>query len=223
LLLPQDDIRPGSVSASSLPRYTAHDIDDVWVMAQSPENLATLVKFRKPGASWPITEAGTAAVRRSTEGSSSDDDCISTPWPVFRADDGPLRIENNGDAVLLKRGSSHRTIHMDVESHENANDSVLGHSVGHWEGSALVIDTSNFLQDRNGHGDGFASSANKRLVERFELTADRARMIYTFWVDDLEYLTERITGTLEFVRRPDVRFESVSCDARSAAHQPVAP
>ena len=64
---------------------------------------------------------------------------------------------------------------MDVESHEDASYSVLGHSVGHWEGSALVVDTSNFLQDPNGHGDGLASSVNKRLVERFELTEDRAR------------------------------------------------
>jgi len=223
LLLAQDEFRNGNLSVPSVPRYTAHDIDDVWVLAQTSENFATLVKFKEPGAWWPITEAGRVAIGNSTEGSSSDDDCISAPWPVFREGDGPLRIEINSDAVLLERGSSQRRIHMNVGPHENANDSELGHSVGHWEGSALVIDTSNFLQDRNGHGDGLASSVNKRLVERFELTEDRARMIYAFWVDDPEYLTERIRGTFEFVRRPDVRLESVSCDARSLSQRPEVP
>lgn len=223
LMLEQDDSRLGNVSAATLPRYTARDIDDVWVLAQIPENLETLSKFKEPGASWPITEAGRVAIRHSTEGSSSQDDCVSSPWPVFRDDDGPLRIEIHGSAVVLKRGSSQRRIHMDVGSHEDASEFVLGHSVGHWEGSALVIDTSNFLQDRNGHGDGLTSSVNKRLVERFELTEDRARMIYAFWVDDPEYLTERITGTFEFVRRPDVGPETVSCDARSVAQRPDGP
>jgi len=55
----------------------------------------------------------------------------------------------------------------------------VGDSRGHWEGTTLVVDTTNFLRETSFTG----SSANLHLVERFT-RADADTLLYEFTVED---------------------------------------
>jgi hypothetical protein len=63
--------------------------------------------------------------------------------------DGPVnRITQNKDTIVLEYGQFglKRTVYMNMKDHpQNLKPSRAGHSIGHWEGDTLIIDTVAFL------------------------------------------------------------------------------
>ena len=82
--------------------------------------------------------------------------------------------------VLNEQVHNIRTIPLDGRPHFDQNiRQWTGDSRGHWDGTTLVVETTNFNEQRAFRG----ASANMRLIERFtRLSADR--MDYQFTVDD---------------------------------------
>ncbi|MES2606142.1 MAG: hypothetical protein V4603_14500 [Pseudomonadota bacterium] len=76
---------------------------------------------------------------------------MGTPYPAEF-------IQQKDRIVIIFEGGGHvwREIHMDGREHpEDVNPTYFGHSVGHWEGDTLVIDTVGYNEktwiDFNGH------------------------------------------------------------------------
>jgi len=78
---------------------------------------------------------------------------MGTPYPAEI-------IQNRDRIIIIFEGGGHvwREIHMDGREHpprEELNPTYFGHSVGHWEGDTLVIDTVGYNEktwiDYNGH------------------------------------------------------------------------
>src|SRR2546425_8730763 len=103
---------------------------------------------------------------------------------------GPPRVPGNHDAesqlvqipgyVLLYMQSNNdvRIIPLDGRPHLPQNVRTWsGDARGHWEGNTLVVDTTNFKEQRNWRG----SSAGLHLVERFTLADPRTNR-YEFTV-----------------------------------------
>src|SRR5579863_2613464 len=63
--------------------------------------------------------------------------------------DGPVnRITQNKDTIVLEYGQFglKRTVYMNLKEHPRVlKPSRTGHSIGHWEGDTLVVDTTGFL------------------------------------------------------------------------------
>ncbi len=78
----------------------------------------------------------------------------------------------------------------------------LGDSIGHWDGSTLVVDTTNF-NDANGFygdaGGNFGWDRNLHVVERFSLL-DAKTMLYQFDIDDPTAFTKPWKGELTLSR-----------------------
>jgi hypothetical protein len=78
----------------------------------------------------------------------------------------------------------------------------LGDSIGHWEGSTLVVDTANFNDAGGYYGDAggmFGSDRNLHVVERFSLL-DANTLLYRFEVDDATAFTRPWKGELTMAR-----------------------
>jgi hypothetical protein len=78
----------------------------------------------------------------------------------------------------------------------------LGDSVGHWEGSTLVVDTTNFNDAGGFYGDAggmFGSDRNLHVVERFSFL-DADTILYRFEVDDPTAFTKPWKGEWTMVR-----------------------
>jgi hypothetical protein len=96
-----------------------------------------------------------------------------------------------------------RIIPLDGRPHLPSNIRLwLGDSVGHWEGSTLVVDTTNFNDAGGFYGDAggmFGSDKNLHVTERFSLV-DAKTILYRFEVDDPTAFTHPWKGELTMAR-----------------------
>ncbi len=86
-----------------------------------------------------------------------------------------------------------RQIHMNQKTHDDPDPTYFGHSIGHWEGDTLVVDTVGFLPDVKLTVLNFipAVSGNgaTHIVEKFRLL-DQNTMEYTQIIENDEVLTK---------------------------------
>jgi len=186
-------------------------LSGIWYVPQNPANR----KFAAyPTSPWSLTPKGTAALEAyddRTMNPQNECGARTAPWLMtwgiysIEATDSAISIRTEYDTV-------ERTVHMDVASHAGAEISNHGHSIGHWEGEALVVDTVHFADNRTGNARGVPSGAQKHLVERFELNTDGTGLTYHFELEDPEYLSAPATGDLQAAYRPDLGFEPIACD-----------
>lgn len=178
---------------------------------------AVILQFSAP---WTVqlTEAGQAAVE-SFEREPAIAQCAPDGIPRAMLSPDIKMIEASDDTVLIRRewDGAERTVYLNVDSHDGAVESIQGHSIGHWEGDALVVDTARFTPQRSGNGIGLPSGRGKHLVERLELNEQGSRLTYSFEVEDPEYLAEPITGELQWAYRPDLDYVALPCDVNSAS------
>jgi hypothetical protein len=167
-----------------------------------------------------VTEAGRAAAadaRRAAAGTGGALPCEPFP-PPFSALFPDLRTIEIDDATVVMRFEGaigvpmERVVQLDQDAHPaDVTPSLMGHSIGRWEGETLVIDTVGFTPHRFGVLT-FPSGPNKHLVERLTLTADRLQLQYTFTLEDPDVLAAPFSFTAIWNHRPDLEFSGVACD-----------
>jgi hypothetical protein len=122
------------------------------------------------------------------------------------------QIVQAAGAILIYAEMIHdaRIVYMDGRPHAPANlRSALGDSVGRWEGDTLVVDTTNFIDDRGYYGDAggnFAWDRGLHLVERFRLL-DPGTLLYQFEIDDPSVFTRPWKGELTMTRSNERIYE----------------
>jgi len=114
--------------------------------------------------------------------------------------------------VIIHAEMAHdtRIIHMDGRSHLPQSVRLwLGDSLGHWEGTTLVVDTTNFNDAGGFYGDAggmFGWDRNLHVVERFNLF-DANTILYRFEIDDPTAFTSPWKGELTMARSPGPIYE----------------
>ena len=106
-------------------------------------------------------------------------------------------------AILVEMIHDVRMIPTDGSPHLPKNiRQWIGDPRGHWEGDALVVETTNFTDKTNFHG----SDENLRLIERFTRT-DSDTIRYEFTVDDPTAFTKPFTAQIPMNRAEGPIFE----------------
>ena len=114
--------------------------------------------------------------------------------------------------VIMQAEMAHdtRIVHMGGRPHLPQNVRLwLGDSIGHWEGSTLVVDTTNFNDAGGFYGDAggmFGWDRNLHVVERFNLF-DANTILYQFEVDDPSAFTSPWKGELTLARSSSPIYE----------------
>jgi hypothetical protein len=117
-----------------------------------------------------------------------------------------FRFDNSGDRAV-------REVHLDQKQHPaNVRPSLFGHSIGHWEGATLVIDTVGYTPHVSGVFSGIPGSAGRRTVERLTLAPDRLHLRYQLTMEDPQFLAAPATLEMLWDHRPDLDFAKVPCD-----------
>jgi hypothetical protein len=190
------------------------------------KSLRTSIITDPPDGRIPaLTPTAAAARRRRMEllkhpGRAQDlglqDQCLIFPTavpPMF-----PYRYNSNyqivqtRDAVVLHTEMIHDSRIIPVDGRAHAPPSVRlwsGDSVGHWEGSTLVVDTTNFNEAGGFYGDAggmYGWDRNLHVVERFSL-ADANTSLYKFEVDDPTAYTRPWKGELTMARSSGQLYE----------------
>ena len=102
------------------------------------------------------------------------DRCMGITVPFVRGTSGTYsRFVQSPESMAVyhedgHRGGGYRTIYMDGRPHLPPHiRQWLGHSIGHWDGDTLVVDTTNFSAGTSFYG----ASENLHLVERYTRAA----------------------------------------------------
>ncbi|HTR01106.1 MAG TPA: hypothetical protein VMH83_13995, partial [Candidatus Acidoferrum sp.] len=123
--------------------------------------------------------------------------------------DKTVNINIDNDGVILKR-----VVHLDQTAHPaNVTPGLLGHSIGHWEGQTLVIDTTGFSPLSFPLG---VQSVRKHMIERLALTDNHLQLKYEVTVDDPDYYPTPFHYSMLWNHRPDLAMSGVACDDQIA-------
>jgi hypothetical protein len=144
-----------------------------------------------PRTSIELTDVGEAAIRARVFGSSigcERFDLVQHWAWVFGATIN--RITQGEGTITIEYGhlGQVRTAHMNGAGHPvDVEPSVVGHSIGRWDGDVLVVDTIGFepgpLLAPYGHGEQL------HLVERFSLDPETLALTRDVMAEDPEYFT----------------------------------
>lgn len=127
--------------------------------------------------------------------------------------DGPVnRIAQEDDRIIIDYGlySFQRVIRMDMDAHPaNITPSYSGHSIGHWEGDTLVVDTVGF--EPGVMATPVRHSGQLRIVERYNLDPETFLLKREFVATDPVYWEGEYKGD-DVVMLSSVPFEAHACD-----------
>ncbi len=129
-------------------------------------------------------------------------------WPY------PVEIVQNDEQVTILYESFHevRRIHLDGRGYpDDVPHRAMGYSVGHWEGSTLVVETQ-MLNAGFVDLHGQPLSENARVVERMSLSDDGTRMLSELTLYDPEFYRRPVTRHRAWVRTPETVILEYDCD-----------
>jgi hypothetical protein len=164
---------------------------------------------------WTLTDAGKQAVASYDASKTVQAECIPIGAPALMlypvatvVTVGPKEVTFDIDWLGAKR-----VVHLDQKEHPaNLEPSLQGHSIGHWEGQTLVVDTTGFTPHREGFGFGLASGKGKHLVERFSLNEDKKHLDYAVTAEDPEFIVGTGSYAAKWDYRPDIAPSGQPCD-----------
>jgi hypothetical protein len=102
-----------------------------------------------------------------------------------------------------------RMIYMDGREHGDPDPSYYGHSVGHWEGDTLVIDTVGFLPQVT-IAPKVPGNGATRATERFRLL-DKNTLEQTVTFVNAEVLKKPYTTSMRYSLRRDLHVQEAEC------------
>ncbi len=121
---------------------------------------------------------------------------VCLPPSIVYSMQGPFPMEiHQGTELIVMRLEYYdlvRVIFMDGRPHvpSSAPHTKVGHSIGRWEGSTLVVDTTH-LTESTITNNGLNHSDNVRMVERFWLSVDGKTLLSRQEFEDPDVLENR--------------------------------
>jgi hypothetical protein len=131
---------------------------------------------------------------------------------------GHTVVERGRRGVTPRRGIERSVAHSLRQGRGRQPASNQGHSIGHWEGKSLVVDTTRFSENRVGNAYGLPSGPRKHLIERLTSSADGRSLTYHFELSDPEFMTAPVSGDVQWLYRPDTAYAPEKCNPEIARH-----
>lgn len=116
-------------------------------------------------------------------------------------------------AIVSEEAVALRVIHMDGAIRPDAIRSFEGHSIGHWEGDTLVVETTHYndtIPARATIRRPMLISSAARVTERFTRLSE-SELNYQYTVDDPSYYTEPWKGEFSFTRDDSGHIYEYAC------------
>ena len=131
--------------------------------------------------------------------------CGPSGMPAMMANEFAVEILETPDRVTIlnEAATVPRSIYLDEKTHPKGLEPAWnGHSIGHWEGKTLVVDTVNFNDKTNPFGFIGVHSSTTHLVEKLHTENDGQTLIGEYTFEDPRLLTKAWTGVVHYKRLP---------------------
>jgi len=160
---------------------------------------------------WPVEPPYTAAGRAAQDEWAAHPErdpahmCVVHLWRIASAP-LPHEIIQQEERLTILYEYQHqvRRVFMDGRDHpEDEYPTLMGHSIGWWDGDTLVIETTDV---ENGYlrPQGYPHTSDAIFTQRDSLMDDGQRRQLEITIDDPEYYREPWAVTLNWVRTDDV-------------------
>jgi hypothetical protein len=168
--------------------------------------------------SYPMTDAARAALAAfDIERDRPTGDCAPKGMPTVMEQPYPVQFsESPGGDILLRieEYDLQRIIYMDeTQAPANPEPSLLGLSLGHWDGRTLSVTTTRISWPYFSQV-GIPQSSLVELIERFTPTADGSRLDYELTVTDPETFTRPVTTGMYWIWVPSIELLPFDCNER---------
>ena len=148
-----------------------------------------------PTALWSAVMPLTAAARKALAAwdpvhGSVARGCTPKGMPTIMEQPYAMQFEDHGATIVLRieEYDTVRTTHMGANAASPPQKSLLGYSVGRWDGESLVVSTHAISWPYITSG-GLPQGPASRLEERFTPAADGKRLSYTLTITDPDTFT----------------------------------
>lgn len=150
----------------------------------------------------------------------ADDPAIQCePFGAFRSilHNDPIEFEHYADRIVIRTEdmASDRTIYVDGRGHPVAEPTSLGHSIGWFEGSTLVVETVGVSANVAEDNLPIHNSDQATSVERYTISEDGRRLHMTFTLTDPVRFREPLTLERTRIFTPQVPLEDAPCESIS--------
>ena len=174
---------------------------------------------RRGGGSGPrlyggteLTDAGEEAAAAFKREDNPRFRCETTSIIFDWTFDGPVnRITQNKDTITMEYGQFglKRMVYVNQKAHPaSLKPSRTGHSIGHWEGETLVVETTSF---QPGYLNTPVPNSDKLTVtEKFSLDTAKMALTRSYTAEDPVYLKGKYTGS-DTVYIADAPFNPGKC------------
>ncbi len=212
------------VLLSSRPRWTENTLgEDLRGEVAGDTELGLFRVWTSAGRLWnndyPLTEfARTVRAAWDPVADEPTANCAPKGLVFIMENPYPMEFVDRGDRILLRIEEYDlvRTIHLSADAVVEAPaPSLLGHSVGRWEGETLVVETTRIDYP---HFDktGIPQSEAVRVAERFSVNEDGSRLNYEATITDPAIFTEPVVMTKTWAYRPGETINPYDCQQWSA-------
>jgi len=169
-------------------------INGMWLLAPGQFDRHEILPLTPAGLA--LSKSRQARVEQGEVLAPGGSKCLPSGMPGMMANEFAVEFLTSPDRVTILSESSTlpRTVYLKEKSHtEGLEPSWNGHSIGHYEGKTLVIDTVNF-NDRVGPIAGFGvHSPTTHIVERYHLR-DPDTLVGEMTFEDPTWLTKPWTS-----------------------------
>jgi hypothetical protein len=205
----QTSTQPAGANAQSA--AANHDLTGVWNAMSGVYQYAAFSKDEPPMTPWGKTRFDAARPSQGPNGVKLDETndrvykCAPPGMPYIYIQLFPMQIIQTPKEVIELFEYDHTIRHIFIDGRKHPADlkpSYNGHSIGHWEGDTLVVDTiglngKNWL-DRVGHPE----SAQMHIIEHIH-RVDNKTLQVDLNFDDAKSYTKPWTAQIRFVLHPD--------------------
>ncbi|MBZ5642153.1 MAG: hypothetical protein LAO19_05290 [Acidobacteriia bacterium] len=187
-----------------------HNISGVWNAMRGNYDTASWSKGNPPMTPWGQAQYDAAKPSQGPRGVSLSETtdkvykCVPPGMPYIYLQLFPVQIVETPKKVIEIFESDHivRFIYTDGRKHPaKLKPSYYGHSIGHWEGDTLVVDTvglnGKLWLDRVGHPD----SVQMHITERIRRVDDKTLQV-DFTFDDPKSYLQPWTALMRFRAQP---------------------
>jgi hypothetical protein len=202
---------PQPAGAKAQSAAANHDLSGVWNASSGVYQYAAFSKDEPPMTPWGKARFDAARPSQGPNGvklTETNDrvyKCTPPGMPYIYIQLFPMQIIQTPKEVIELFEYDHvvRHIYIDGRKHPASfKPSYNGHSIGHWEGDTLVVDTiglngKNWL-DRVGHPE----SAQMHILERIHRVDDKTLQVDLNF-DDVKSYTKPWTAQIRFLLHPD--------------------
>jgi len=199
----------GQTQGEAHPDWTGY-----YTLATNRELAAVKLKQDAPGEELnnlitPHLQPWAKARMEATDGVADDTGQVCLPDGIFRYPSMAGRflwLQEPGRIVMIFgiiNTAGVRRIHLDRPHPKNLLPTWNGHSIGHWEGDSLVIDTVGFNDKSWLFGGMQPHTEEAHLIERVRRVAGEGFMQINITVEDRHALTSAYTYNRYYKRQPD--------------------